>query len=247
MQQETEDTQEEDDTTRERFIAYFDILGFKERIWRTEHHELVQTMRWLRKDLLEVTRRTVEVHRKTLKPTNPERVHFVQFSDSILFVTDNDSRDAASILMHKCTRFVALCAAKHLPVKGVLAHGLFTADFGASLYLGQPLIDAYLLEEQVKLYGAILHHSAEKKMSEEGLIPDHMCCVQYATPLQGKTVTHYNLNWAWAAAVLLGLNLEELRNSLYHQVSGQARIYVDNTFAFVDKVAKQHEHQELPS
>lgn len=45
--------------------------------------------------------------------------------------------------------------------KGAIAAGRFTANFETSTFCGRPLIDAYLLQDELAACATILHHSAE--------------------------------------------------------------------------------------
>lgn len=50
-----------------------------------------------------------------------------------------------------------------IPFRGSIAYGEMTVDLENSIFFGQPLIDAYLLGEQLQSYGIACHASAEKK------------------------------------------------------------------------------------
>ena len=53
-----------------------------------------------------------------------------------------------------------------IPIKGVIAQGIFSYDKENELYFGKPLVDAYLLHEELKYYGIVVHNTAEKTIKK---------------------------------------------------------------------------------
>jgi hypothetical protein len=51
----------------------------------------------------------------------------------------------------------------NIPLKGAIAFGNFSANWDQSVFFGKPLIDAFELHNDLDMYCAILHSSAEKK------------------------------------------------------------------------------------
>ena len=124
-----------------------------------------------------------------------------------------------------------------IPMKGAIAYGTQTADFEKSLHFGRPLVDAYLLSEELQLYGVVLHHTMESYLREHKLInavvKTH--AIQYKTPLKKCSVNHYCLNWT----KMLNSAQDkpyEIVSKLYDTVSGSTRHYVDNTLEFVNTI-----------
>lgn len=141
-------------TTCDRYIAYFDIAGFKNRLGK-EGFEATNT---ILNNIYEFT---------SAATSKLKLIKSVTFSDSILLISHSDSKDSASQIIN---------ASKHLlkfggrdntntptinsklnpfAMRGVLTHGKFKADFDKSIYFGEPLINAYLLEQQMQFFGAI--------------------------------------------------------------------------------------------
>jgi hypothetical protein len=213
----------------ERYVAFIDILGFKELVMRETHEEVSRKLYEIRKiiEMLEKQDRG-EVELKT-----------VQFSDSIIQITSDGSPRSAHELLLSTSWLLSGCLANRLPVKGSIAFGMMTSDCEHSLYFGQPLIDAVLLQEDLKLYGMILHHTAEYQMLKLCETTLRQFCVQYETPLSGAIVKHWNIDWTHPAKKLSNpINMSTLETFLYCSVSGNPRKYVDNTFAFVRNIEK---------
>ena len=215
----------EDDCVR--FVGFIDIMGFKDMVARYPHedikHILLQ-MNQSRTILLKMLGSKSGLFVNT-KDQSDIRVRSFTFSDSVVFITKSDS--AIDLLYLS----VAMCICQEasiqsgVPTKGAISHGKLTADFEKSIFFGQPIIDAYLLQEQLFYYGVIVDNNAEvllKKFIEEKnshFEPNHF--IRISTPLKNGKVNHFNLRLR---------NLEEDQlDYLYNSVSGQPRKYVDNT------------------
>ncbi len=216
-----------DQSTRDRFIAYLDIQGFAHRV-ATEKHENI------RKDLLSFRTKAIaemETHaRNTLLELdkNPSTqglaltVIPVIFSDSILLVSWDESPLSLLVLLFRVQCLLDDAMSLGIPLKGAIAFGTFTADQRNSLYFGQPLIDAYHLQAEIQLYSVVLHHTVEKRMviTEKG----HPYLVRYPnTPLDKGPVSHWLVMWSNADVATTQIE------KFYTTVSGAARRYVDNT------------------
>jgi hypothetical protein len=208
----------------DRFIGFIDIMGFKDLVARRPHQEIkhmLLQMNQTRNILLGILGKSDKEGSKN----QDTRVKSISFSDSILFITKSDSpKDLfnLSVALGICQE-AALQSG--LPTKGAISHGKLTADFERSIFFGQPLIDAYLLQDQLYYYGIIVDNNAEsilKKIiqNENSDLPyNHF--VRLSTPLKNGRVTHFNL-------ILKNLQDDQL-DYLYNSVSGQVRKYVDNT------------------
>lgn len=208
------------DTTTERLILFADIMGFKDRVLRTEHSVL-------KKDLLEF--KTQWCNRmEPLQKGN--HLYYSQFSDSIIITTDGVGAKQANLITKACITLMQVCLKEGFPIKGSIAQGQFTYDKENQLFFGQPLVDAYLLQESIKYYGIVLHHTAEKAIMKSLEAKKHYKKLKVFTEI-GR-ISHYQLCWQKVDLTLSDKNtcnwhpwLDKIEN----QVSGKPRIYVDNT------------------
>ncbi len=208
----------------DRFIGFIDIMGFKDIVARRPHQEIkhmLLQMNQTRNILLNILGKNYKEGSKN----QDTRVKSISFSDSILFITKSDSpKDLfnLSVTLRICQEATIQSG---LPTKGAISHGILTADFERSIFVGQPLIDAYLLQDQLYYYGIIVDNNAESKLKKiiqngNNDFPNNLF-VKLSTPLKFGKVTHFNLK-------LKNLQDEHL-DYLYNSVSGQVRKYVDNT------------------
>lgn len=108
-----------------------------------------------------------------------------------------------------------------------------TCNQTKQLYFGQALIDAYLLEENVKYYGVLVHHSAEKYLKKE----DFKEFRDIKAPLKSGEIAQYELHWYDAVIKKEGKNektVKECLNNLRLTVSDEPRKYIDNTQKVID-------------
>lgn len=190
-----------------RFVLFLDIMGFKERIARRGQEKILEELTELQ---------------KFISKSMPEdkSIVFTMFSDSIVVITNDDSDESflrLSCLAHDIMR-KSICELQ-MPIKGAIAYGELTVNQQKQLYFGQPLIDAYLLEEELKCYSVILHYTVEDKVN----VPLTHLYVMKPVKLDKAQSLHYCILFD----EVMHFSLINLRK----QVSGSPRVYIDNTLA----------------
>ena len=121
---------------------------------------------------------------------------------------------------------------KNVPIKGVLSKGLITADFNQNIFFGQAIIDAYLLQEELKYYGIIITSIIEKEIINDNLELPNRLIFREKTPLKSGKIEYLNLSF------YKDITIDKLKE-LYHNVDGSPRIYVDNTIEMFKKFEEQ--------
>jgi hypothetical protein len=118
-------------------------------------------------------------------------------------------------------------------MKGAIAFGKMTADVDNSLFFGQPLIDAFELQNELQLYDVILHHTVEKRINEPDMLKnlEKYDVFKYSVPMKTGKITHYIVDWT--PFFVEETDPVDLVTKLYSNVSGTPRFYVDNTLEFV--------------
>jgi len=211
-----------------RFVGFMDILGFKDLVLRKSHNDIknvLYTMVSLNKSLESVFGKP-KVKAETKEQITP-RIRSITFSDSILFISQDDSTEDFLQLSFALSIFQEASLQRGAPTKGAMSLGMLTADFENSIFFGQPLIDAYLLQDQLKYYGIIADNTIDEYiLNKNRLLRSDEPKMdrpfrKLKTPLKSGTVTHYNLH--------LDSVSESQLEDLYKSVSGEPRKYVDNT------------------
>lgn len=221
----------ENTNENEMYVLYADIMGFKERVIRTEHKKLEKELEKLKDDLdswLSPFLRNV----KTFK------VSF--FSDSILIVDEN-TKVGFNRISKAAIGLMRVSLETSFALKGVIVKGLFSYKEDKQLFFGEGIVDAYLLQEQVHYYGIVAHHSMEADIEQysngNGGKKKVNPYVLSPIPFKSGNITHYHLaynliNSTRETGKDVNKTQEEIRSWLYNirkTVSGSPRIYVDKT------------------
>ncbi|RVT78411.1 hypothetical protein EOD40_04020 [Flavobacterium sufflavum] len=221
--------------TENRFICFLDIMGFKDMVMRNSHNEIYQILEELAKERSTLDEGKVESYETDSMKT-------VSFSDTIVIFTKTDSKECLELITFAVSWLFARAMEKEIPIKGAIACGTMSVNISRQIFFGQPLIDAYLLQEDVAFYGLVLHNTAEKKLNEyiEVMIGDelyHDCKV----PLKSGKIDHFILDWVAAInfengkeeAKKIGLDLMKKHR---HKTSGGPRKYIDNTIEIINQI-----------
>jgi len=227
--------------TAKRFVVFLDIMGFRDLVFRNTHQEVLETMEQLYQAIKEIK----EDAKKRLlgKPHgwdtfNNTVVRPVIFSDSVLLFSSDDTTGSVEHIIWQANSIITHALKNHIAIKGAMSYGEQTANFGKSLYFGKPLIDAWTLQNELELYGVILHHTVEKYLVDQGWMAEmeETSICRYPTPLKQGKVKHYLIDWPNIPMQASKFNPVP---DLYCQVSGNTRRYVDNTVKFVDWAKRQ--------
>ncbi len=234
------------------FVAFLDIMGFKERLQRNGHGKvnkmfdsLLPTIEEIKKSLEKPRiKRTLKTPGEDDIISYPSAVTSVIFSDSIILITDDDSEISAMFLFHYVKRLLQKAFIDEVPVplKGAIACGEMTAKPNKSIYFGQPLIDAFEFHKELKIYGVVLHYTCEKCLYELKNI-EGKGIVQYPVPMKSGKITHYIVDWT-EDLIKNEINPIDLVNKFYNNVSGKPRKYVDNTIEFLEWLKEEKAKKE---
>lgn len=144
MAKETHEWNENSD----HIVLFMDIMGFKDRVMRMGHKELLEKM-------IEFKEKNDRL-KPLLQDKNGELLRMVQFSDSIIIASLDDSKSALNKIVKAGVVLMQNALETGFALKGAIAKGPLTFDSGSGIYFGRSIIDAYLLEEELKFYGGSL-------------------------------------------------------------------------------------------
>lgn len=228
-------------TTCKRFVAFLDIMGFKDKVFRESHEKVKSMLESLRPTiaLIENSTKAGLIQRIIKSPgkddivSTPSAVFPVTFSDSIILISGDDSDISAPFIFTYVELILINAINNGIPMKGAIACGELTADPDKSLYFGRPIIDAYELQNELQLYGVVLHHTCEKRLNELKIIKylEDKDIFKYYVPMKSSKITHFIVNWI--SQSMTEKDILDLGTKLYSNVSGTPRLYVDNTMEFV--------------
>jgi len=234
--------------TGKRFVAFFDILGFKDKVMRDSHDEIYEKLA------------EIQVNENLLKQTLDDPavqevfqdygIYVVKFSDSISLFSKNDTIENFVLFLISARFLFTSFLKKEFLIKGGMAYGKISLDKEKQLYFGQPIIDAYNLEEDVNYIGVIAHNSIDE--FKQNIDKNNKFCTllnqlifEAKSPLKSGFITHLNLNWFRQFVDNENLN-GKMKNAIksaiitelkkyYLGVAGSPRRYIDNTIEFLEK------------
>lgn len=222
----------------DHLVLFMDIMGFKDRVTRTRHNELLKTLT----DFKDLNDRL----KPLLKDDTGELLRMVQFSDSIIIASMNSNKQSLNRIVKAAVVLMQNALESGLALKGAIAMGSLTFDAETGIYFGLPIVDAYLLEEELKFYGVAFHHSVEplienyiKNPPQRGRQPLYAPIEACKLQLKTGQSSHYCVSYHKMSKVLAkaddSTRLSGLVKNIGKTVSGAPRIYIDNTLKFFEE------------
>lgn len=222
--------------TTERYIAFLDIMGFKNYVYRNSHDLVKKRMISLNEILNETEKQIHKISKQLNNIDDP--IKTIIFSDSILLFSKDGSKDSLENILFTCQILLTECLEKKIPIKGAISFGRITADFEKSLFFGKGLIDAYELQDQLFMYGVILDEKVEKRLLPNKKFIDGYCSHCKVHTKSGK-INHYTIDWPKWIETKSNFFKEKgkitpisVMENFYRDMSGYPRKYVDNTIEF---------------
>ncbi|MEQ5790375.1 hypothetical protein J4E06_04875 [Muricauda sp. NFXS6] len=234
--------------TDNRFVAFFDVLGFKDMVQRKSHSEILKKLENLKSHVEKLEGH--EFDENKLKKANLEIVKYqtrsVTFSDSFLFFSKKDSKEDLVKILVDSWYFLKYALKNKIAVKGAISFGKITLDFEKNLFFGQPIIDAYLLHEDLNMLGVVFDHNAENQCKTY----DELKILQTSIGFEKVRLKYGGVNHSFVAALNVDViqNLLESLDSMYSITSGKPRVYIDNSIDFYgnlkDKLEKESKQSD---
>jgi hypothetical protein len=219
----------------ERFVAFIDILGFKNMVDRMEHDELYRKLQQLAIFLDEVVRPDLK---KMGEQFSGVDVRVTNFSDSIIVFSKSNTPEDFLVITYALKFIFCKAIETEIPLKGAMSYGKCTVNQSRKIYFGKSIIDAYQTEEQVKYLGLVLHPSVANYLNNSrsfsGMLKKDYLFVE--TPLRHGRASNWNLNWFEAMRRHLDLPLEHFNwEAIFDPLKRSAstdsgRLYYSNTF-----------------
>lgn len=210
-----------------RYVAYLDILGFKDYVMRNSIHAVYSRLKAL--NALRPEEQDPDYESETSK-----RIKFTIFSDSVFIFSKDDDFVSLRHFLTYVKRVMRMALRKEIPLKGAIAYGNMAVDVKNNLFCGQPIVDAYLLEEDLQYMGVVFHHTYEEayfKLSDTQIKKVSNWIKEVSTPFRYGKRTHLNLDYRIAGSTTYELK-ERIENQRFYS-SGDARKYIDNTLEMI--------------
>lgn len=216
-----------------RYVAFLDVLGFKDYVLRhsiDEVYERLQTLNGFRP----------EEGERDYDSDEEKRIKVSIFSDSIFIFSRDDAFVTLRHFLSYVKRVMRMALRSEIPLKGAIAYGDIVVDEKGNLFCGQPIIDAYLLEEDLQYMGVVFHHTFEEAYNDLSDTQYKRICdwiKEELTPFKYGKRTHLNLDYRISGSKVNNLK-DDVKNQRFYS-SGDARKYIDNTLAMLEGFEKE--------
>lgn len=235
--------------TYPRYVAFFDILGFKNIITTQGTIKAAEILGKLSNYLnAKGDGHSVFAEKSEVKST----IEFKIFSDSIFLYSVDDSLKSWRLFTYAICSFFHHALIKNIPIKGGIAYGeVFIGSHNTKdIMCGIAITDAYLIQEDLQYIGIVVHHTLEKhiektikrdesKFKEDEYLKDRqnfdkviLLYKEILTPLRSGNYNHCNINIFKFTANWVGnfaKESESILNDFKLESSGNSRKYIDNT------------------
>jgi len=218
--------------TTERYVAYIDIMGFKDMVTNTQHNEIYSTMK-------KVNNKIKIIENVKWGGVNAKLVKTTTYSDSYMIYSKDSSYDSLYSIVCTIAGLSDTLFLEGIPHKGVLSFGEMTLDQYRSIYFGEPLINSYLLQDEIHFYGIVIHASADIEIYNASNGKAYPFVYRYLCPFK-KGSTYHSTICPMHATVRNSpkfsykySRLVNSINNLKYKTSGHLRQYIDNTQDYI--------------
>ena len=175
-----------------------------------------------------------------------KELYTASFSDSMVLFSKDNSPESLDIIASSAAYILHDALLKDIPMKGAIAYGKISVNKEKQIYFGQPLIDAYLLQDEVNYYGIVAHNSLDEYLAKlDPDMPAIKLFLETKTPMKSGKITHKNIDWFYFLGNYKNSQTEDKKEilnyylaSLRRLVSGSPRRYIDNTLELFESTYK---------
>lgn len=160
-------------------LAYFDYLGFKDFIERNEIDYQIEIVKNIFRDIENALGKgkIIETSRGYIADLSKNKIHCINFSDTVIFWSENQSIEALTDLLEVAYGFNWSCIDFFFPVRGAIILGeVFDFKFdhesdnggtyGVNSIFGRGLVDAHLKAEKQNWAGTVIDNSIVSYLTE---------------------------------------------------------------------------------
>lgn len=184
-------------TDGQRYVAFFDLLGFGSWVETAGSKEVFEYVRGFMDLMIRSSLPDSTVNPDMSVDVAETGIGYVGFSDSIVFYTRDDSYASLTTMLTVCGQFmnVVICGPSRM-IRGAIALGEFYVDPQANAYVGKALIDAYRLEGDQDWLALGIHESVEAAPDFSRALEEYPGYVVRAlVPLRHSIKRPFCINW----------------------------------------------------
>ena len=169
------------------FIAYFDILGFKQMVNNTTAEELLRVINgftFASQGSISEGKLFIRDDKSVVYDIRKSNIRCAHISDSIIFWSKSNTEGDFVDMIKLCQSFLLSTLLRSIPVRGCLTYGeLFSKfdrieDYYSSLLFGKGLVSAYTNAETLEFVGCVVDNSINDVIFVEDLEKVKGCLFQ---------------------------------------------------------------------
>ncbi len=234
------------------FVAFFDVLGFKNLVEKNSHEKLMDIYdSALYKSISEVEQMTNMVLGAItpLKEMESLKIKIYVISDSIIFIQENLTQRGLLYIISYCRLLIGATMADGIPIRGGLSYGpISVGDRRGTTVVGKGLTNAYNIESKQNWAGGIIDRKCFEIVPKDNqnlvnhLLNDkeHPIIKEYNVPMRDESFSK-EFVFDWTIYDLIK-NEDDVKNSfLKHnkEVNDSIQKKIDNTVKFYNETKKK--------
>jgi len=238
-------------TNHDRIMLYADIMGFKTLLKDTPHEKLVSKLRTF-----------VDTLRRRISPFQTAgHLRMTLFSDLVVMAADRCTVKNFILICKAAAELMRECHMQEFPINGCISCGplafddsnqIFASEAAKKLpymplFVGQSVVDAYLLNEDLFCYGIVLHPNAEnlfnqvlERTAETG-VPSPAFTLLNIPLKKGGFSPLYYYNWTETKLADNDIKINDVKQwneTVAKSMSTRTRAYAFNTLNLIKTFQK---------
>lgn len=231
------------------FVAFFDVLGYKNLVEKNTHEELLDLYDFCLYKSLDLAENATNVVLGMITP--PKELESLKIekyviSDSIIFIQNTLTQRGLLYIISYCRMLIGCAMADGIPIRGAVSYGpVSVANKRGTTIFGLGLTKAYNLESKQQWAGGIVDRKCFEIVPEEThniidkLINDktNPILTEYNVPMKNGVLSK-ELAMDWTIYSLIK-NEENVRNAFarhHKDINPEVLIKINNTVEFYNKV-----------
>lgn len=193
------------------FVAFFDILGFKNVVENNTHEDLLELYNDSLPFSLELLDKYFPFIYSTITPAAEQTAISIKaflISDSLILIQDEFTERGLTYIIAESQILLGSCLFDGIPLRGAISFGEVTmqaTNWGTTI-VGKALTNAYLLESKQNWSGGIIDGRCFEAVKQQGKqkLEDRLLAIRHPAPLMcrydvpmksGSYESHFVFDW----------------------------------------------------
>lgn len=231
------------------FVAFFDVLGFKNMVEKNSHEYLMDIYDFGLYESLDQAENMTNTILRLITPENELeslKVKIYVISDSVIFIQENLTQRGLLYIISYCRILIGMAIADGIPIRGGLSYGPVSIDDKrGTTIVGLGLTKAYNIESKQQWAGGIIDKECFEIVPKERIdLVDHLIknkenpiITDYNVPLKDGT-SKKELVFDWTIYNLIKSEDDIRKSFLKHnkEVNQSVQVKIENTVKFFNDI-----------